>query len=570
MYIFNRRKAKKEIPVKTEKVDSNMSLFTTRTKKKPVERTVAEFYCRAVICACAVALFTFATAARVAQAANSSAISLARNAPEVHRPGPVYIILWFDTEDYVLPQSDDSAKRIAEFLTSQGIRATFKVVGEKARTLERQHREDVIAALEKHEIGYHSNYHSWRVSPAEYEEPLGWQDGVQEFIRREQPGIDDIERIFGRMPTAYGQPGSSWCPEAQPALRKMGIHVYLDDGEQIGLDGRPFWYGGILNIFNMKYIGELRPNEDWTNLDEVKANFKKAYTALSESGGGLISIYFHPCEFIHKEFWDAVNFSHGAEPPRSEWKLPPVKTPAEQARTFSFFEQFVGYMKTFPVQFVTASEALQLYPDNAQRRAFSKQDLAKIAHSVQPNVSFQVYRSYALSASEILWLLNDYVDRVISHQPDAFVELRGTPLGPSADANEAELKSEVKVPWYQFEWAVEDVAGALKKSQRVPTVVWIGGNPYPPASYLVALARVAETLLDGGQPPADVTLGPAALDAARYVAKDSASVWAWPIFRPGFDGKHLLDLARLQAWTLKPAQLEVSGRAAANAPLPQK
>jgi peptidoglycan/xylan/chitin deacetylase (PgdA/CDA1 family) len=484
--------------------------------------------------------------------------------------GPVYIILWFDTEDYVLPQSDDSAKRIAEFLTSQGIRATFKVVGEKARTLERRHREDVIGALEKHAIGYHSNYHSWRVSPAEYEAALDWQDGVQEFIRREQPGIDDIRRIFGRMPTAYGQPGNSWCPEAQPALRKMGIHVYLDDGEQIGLDGRPFWYGGILNIFNMKYIGELRPNADWTNLPEVKANFKKAYTALSDSGGGLISIYFHPCEFIHKEFWDAVNFSHGAEPPRSEWKLPPVKTPEEQARTFSFFEQFVKYMKTFPVQFVTASEAFQLYPDNAQRRAFSKQDLAEIAHKVQTAVSFQVYRDYALSASEILLLLNDYVDREIKHQPDAFIELRGTPLGPSTDASDPGLKGEVKVPWYQFQWAAEDVESALEKNQQVPTEVWIGGNPYPPASYLVALARVAETLLDGKQAPREVALGPAALDAAKYVAGNSANVWDWPIFRPGFDGKHLLDLARLQAWTLKPAQLEAAHRAAVAASLRSK
>jgi hypothetical protein len=551
--------------MKIKKGDPSMSMFTTHMKKRRVEGTVAELYCQAAIGICVAALFAFVTATLHAQPASSFASSSAQAVPRIRRPGPVYIILWFDTEDYVLPQSDDSAKRIAEFLTSQGICATFKVVGEKARTLERRHREDVIAALEKHEIGYHSNYHSWRVSPAEYEAPLNWQDGVQEFIRREQPGIDDIRRIFGRMPTAYGQPGNSWCPEAQPALRKMGIHVYLDDGEQIGLDGKPFWYGGILNIFNMRYIGDLRPNADWTNLTEVKANFKKAYMALSESGGGLISIYFHPCEFIHKEFWDAVNFSHGAEPPRSEWKLPPVKTPEEQARTFSFFEQFVEYMKTFPVQFVTASEAFQLYPDIAQRRAFSKQDLAEIAHNVQPAVSFQVYRDYALSASEILWLLNDYVDREINHQPDAFFELRGTPLGPSTDANDAELKSEMKVPWYQFRWAVEDVESALEKNQQVPTVVWIGGNPYPPESYLVALTRVAETLLDGKQPPQEIALGPATLDAAKYVAEDSANVWDWPIFRPGFNGKHLLDLARLQAWTLKPAQLEASSCEAARA-----
>ena len=45
------------------------------------------------------------------------------------KEGRVYIVLWFDTEDYILPQSDDAAKRVALFLTQQNIRATFKVVG---------------------------------------------------------------------------------------------------------------------------------------------------------------------------------------------------------------------------------------------------------------------------------------------------------------------------------------------------------------------------------------------------------------------------------------------------------
>src|SRR6476660_727668 len=93
-------------------------------------------------------------------------------------PGKVYVVLWFDTEDYILPQSDDAAKRLATFLTEQGIQATFKVVGEKARTLERRHRTDVIAALQKHAIGYHSNTHSQHPTPAEYESLLNWESGA--------------------------------------------------------------------------------------------------------------------------------------------------------------------------------------------------------------------------------------------------------------------------------------------------------------------------------------------------------------------------------------------------------
>src|SRR5262249_14149494 len=80
---------------------------------------------------------------------------------------PVYIVLWFDTEDYILPASDDAALRIASFLLSVGVKATFKIVGEKARTLERRGRQDVVAAIGRHEIGYHSNLHSQHPTPAE-------------------------------------------------------------------------------------------------------------------------------------------------------------------------------------------------------------------------------------------------------------------------------------------------------------------------------------------------------------------------------------------------------------------
>src|SRR5439155_23017756 len=114
------------------------------------------------------------------------------------KAGRVYIVLWFDTEDYIRPQSDDAAKRIASFLTQQDIRATFKVVGEKGRTLERRGRRDVIGALAHHALGYHSNTHRPHPNVAEYESALDWESGVEEFSRRERPGYDDLRRSFGQ------------------------------------------------------------------------------------------------------------------------------------------------------------------------------------------------------------------------------------------------------------------------------------------------------------------------------------------------------------------------------------
>src|SRR3954470_6660808 len=145
--------------------------------------------------------------------------------------GPVYVVLWFDTEDYIEPASDDAALRIAKDLTAEGVKATFKVVGEKARVLESRGRRDVIAALSRHGIGYHSNYHSVHPTPAEYLVRLGYLEGAEEFERREGPGLADVKRIFGKQPVCYGQPGSSWGPQSNPALRKLGVPVYLDEGE---------------------------------------------------------------------------------------------------------------------------------------------------------------------------------------------------------------------------------------------------------------------------------------------------------------------------------------------------
>src|SRR6476620_12712859 len=106
---------------------------------------------------------------------------------------PIYVTLWFDTEDYILPQDDAATKRLAEMLTGLGVRATFKIVGEKARVLEQRGRRDVIAALQRHDIGYHSNTHSQQPTVAVYLQNAGWVEGRAEFYRREVPGVRDIE-----------------------------------------------------------------------------------------------------------------------------------------------------------------------------------------------------------------------------------------------------------------------------------------------------------------------------------------------------------------------------------------
>src|SRR5215472_7165718 len=116
---------------------------------------------------------------------------------QANQPPRVNVILWFDTEDYLLPADDDACKRLAQMLTERHIRATFKLVGEKARVLEHRGRRDVISALKKHAIGFHANFHSVHPTPTEYLADCGLVDGMAEFARREGGGAGDVRRIFG-------------------------------------------------------------------------------------------------------------------------------------------------------------------------------------------------------------------------------------------------------------------------------------------------------------------------------------------------------------------------------------
>jgi hypothetical protein len=470
-------------------------------------------------------------------------------------PAKVYVILWFDTEDYILPASDDAALRVADFLTREQVRATFKVVGEKARTLERRGRTDVIAALKKHEIGYHSNYHSVQPGPAMYLSNLGWDEGVAEFDRREGPGRRDLKRIFGVWPSCYGQPGSSWGPQSYGAMRKWGMPVYLDAGSHVELEDRPCYYGGVLNLYKLAYI--LRADLRSANRKEAEDKFLAARQKLLAEGGGVVSIFYHPCEFVHKEFWDGVNFRNGANPPRDQWKLPPAKTPEESELAYDVFEGYVRFMKRFPdVQFITASEAAKLYRDKARGRKFTTAELKAIAAAVTEQVNFQKREDYALAASEVFALLNQYVAAQGAGQELRPMELKETPFGPSNPV--ASLTDPVITDWSQFTRTAADVADYLTKQGRIPTSVWLGSVAVPPEAYLVALARVTVDLIEGKPAPETITVRPARLVAAAHVADDGPKLWGWVIFPRGFRAPAMMELAQRQAWTLKPALLDRS------------
>jgi len=476
----------------------------------------------------------------------------------------VLVVLWFDTEDYLLPASDDAARRVAEILSARGVRATFKVVGEKARVLARRGRSDVVAALAKHDIGYHSNLHSVHPTPAEYLAESGWHDGMAEFIRREGAGARDVMRTFGvQALSAYGQPGSSWAPQAVAALPQIGVATYVDEGGHVGFDEQPFWYAGVLNVFNMgRNLARMDLHEEG-GLARGRDEFQAAYERLRASGGGLISVYYHPAEWVHREFWDAVNFRRGANPPREHWKQPPQRPREETDAAYQRFDQYVAYQLSLPgVRHVTAADLPGLYTNRIRTDGADVATVRAVAEKVAKGPALDVVsdaQGRLVSPAEQFAILGRFLSRAIKEKAIVRWVEATPPLGPARRPPATEVN---ELAWPAFRDALLDAFDETATQGQVPARVFAGTKQIAPADFLRAAAAVTVQILDAsrGGPivvfPEKVAVPRGTTVAAeRYVADDTADLFGgWIIHPEGFRAPRIVEMAKLQAWTLKPAE----------------
>jgi hypothetical protein len=380
-----------------------------------------------------------------------------------------------------------------------------------------------------HEIGYHSNYHSIPPAPSLYMRDLGYVEGAAEFERRERAGALDVQRILGVFPSCYGQPGSSWAPQSNTALRHMGIPVYLDEGTQVGLDNQPFWYGGLLYIFNMGRFSMRAPLDGAAPVENSYERFDRAASELGARGGGVISIYYHPTEFVTTEFWDAVNFAKGADRERADWRRPRRRTEAESERCYTTLRGYVAHMKSVPgVRFATAREMLQLYgspvplPPNRTR----------IAEHLAAKQTFLLTERESLSPADMLLALLGMDPQIVD--------------GP-ATRIASTLRGET-IPRAAFERAKADTVSFIRTNQRLPGEVWIGSEKLSIGDFAATLAAYDGTSASAG-------IRRANLEFESYFSSDSKGSFNWAIHPEGFSAPELLDLGRLQGWTLKPARL---------------
>ena len=218
------------------------------------------------------------------------------------------VVLSFDTEDYVTPEAADAEKFWAEELSARGMRGSFQCVAEVIRSLRQRRREDVIEALGRHEIGYHTNLHSAPPVPPVALDGVGLAEGIEWVLRREAAGWALVMETFRRVPISYCPPGDSWTPHVLLALGAAGVKVWCASVPSRNLN--PSWYCGLLCL-DYDFAFDSFMGEEAAEEERFKQTFED--TLARKAHDGVMVIYTHPSRLVTTRFWDAPLY-RGAHP----------------------------------------------------------------------------------------------------------------------------------------------------------------------------------------------------------------------------------------------------------------
>jgi len=467
----------------------------------------------------------------------------------LYRMGKVYVAFQFDTEDFVTPETDDVLLDLIKILDHFGVKGSFCIVGEKLRALERRGRSDVLEALKRHDIAYQSDLHSVHPVISEYLRDKGWDEGVEEVKRRESPGIKLIEEIFDVKPSAFIQPGGSWAPQTPYASMLMEVPTYVDGIFQ----DYPVWFCGALC-----FKAALGFPEDSTldDLDALKSRFEEVYR--SKVKGGLITIVMHPCKFVTEEFWDAVNFSHGRNPPMDRVMPAPLRDEKSVEESLQVFQKFLGFILEHPnVKAVSFREVMDLYREPSERR-LRLEEIFELARKASNCNDWQVIDGVPVSPAEMLRL---FIDVIVDYLQEGF-EPRSVPihftLGPTSKPEEKRISGNI---------SMKDLLEMLCYAKnfidnhgRLPSKASIGKTYAGPSDLLEAAAKtISYYSLHGGLPESVEICGlpehPEVVERWNLTERVNRQ-WRWIIFPEEFRSERIEELTLLQSWTIKPAVLK--------------
>jgi hypothetical protein len=463
------------------------------------------------------------------------------------------MVICFDVEDYTSPESagmDDIPKWLAEIMTDEGVTGSFFVIGEKARMMEKRGRTDVIEAMARHDIGSHTNFGSIHPTVTEILEHASWDEGLAAMLKNESVGFNDLERIFGQRPANLGRHGGSYGPQLTGALSQLNAgYVY----SPVGLPGHnAVWYCNALN-FNGE--GDYGFFDDAYYRDDLFNPMLQALDSLipiSIKDIDMVTFFAcHPSKVRSIQFWD-FNYYKGANPGPDEWKTPELRPLESMETAQKNFRRLILYLKS------RNDIELTTFRDLAERFSFrkdiiSQDELGKLADRVLKERKVIIDEFF--SAAEVLSALTESLDhyRTAKELPLQVDIIR--PFGP--------LEMPPITPEFEHipGGGVLELAAAahayIRETNHLPSSLTYEGKKIGCGSLLALFSEMFLKIQASGLPDQFSTLAMEAYPSLNEenIISSVAACKDWPVHREDLDMSQLIEMTKLQLWTLKPALL---------------
>lgn len=461
------------------------------------------------------------------------------------------MVICFDVEDYTSPAMagmDDIPKWLAEIMTEEGVTGSFFVIGEKARMMEKRGRGDVIEAMARHDIGSHTNFGSIHPTVTEILEHAGWEEGLRHMLENEGAGMDELERIFGQRPANLARHGGSYGPQLVAALGDLNAgYVY----SPISLPGHnAVWFCNTLNFHGEGDYGFF---DDTYYRDDLFDPLLEALDSLIPATIQDIDVvaFFgcHPSKVRSVQFWD-FNYYYGANPGPEQWRTPELRPLESMETARKNFRRLVRYLRDRDdIELTTYRELADRFSD--QRDSISREDLLNVAVRILDEKKVVIDDHYspaeifaALAESVVLFKRDGSLPEQLKiRRPYGPHEMPpGIPEIQLLNTGDVFLLAEEAIP-------------VMEETNQLPPFLVREGKRIGTGSLLGLFSTLYLRINDQELPDQMevVPVEPYPSVNEDQIIREVASCKSWPVHREDLDMDHLVEMTRLQLWTLKPA-----------------
>ena len=436
------------------------------------------------------------------------------------------IIFSFDTEDFTSNRAADAIYREAKILEEEGVRGCFCLVGLLADQLVNWGRDDVLEALSHHEINSHTYGHTLHPMINEYTDIEDVNEAIDMVIKEEGKAVEMIKKSTG-VDEIYAAvpPGNQKSYAAMYGYHKMGIPIYADTFCDT-VDGEGTYY---CNIYHLAYYEAMEcffdgDEKDIATLVERVAKRKRAV------------VYTHPNSAVSIGCWDILNYDKENLVPFGDFLQCPEQPKERTEKFYNNIRTFVRMIKGDPRFRITTYAQITDELKKEGERVVKIEDVAEISRKL--NESFENIRTpVSLSISDIMLACRDLLLGKKEHKCDDVYGFLSTPYAISEKVT----------------LLADDIissAKEIKNGEFLPTEITVGDTKIGPADWLFAALDV----LQGAK---EVTIGPRAQLPSLDIIPETRDAYFKGTWRhsDSFEDKYLSDRLRLQAWTLRFANL---------------